>query len=235
MPVIDLHTHVLWELDDGADSFETTTQMLARMHASGITHIACTPHADPGYRPFDNQTYFQKLSEAQDWANHALPGLRLLSGCEISWTYHTVEALRQKQVPTLNGTHYALIEFPASISVYELKSALSKLSSIGITPVIAHAERISALLWQPKKALRLKDEMPFLYQLNAQTLLQKSGPVMKHFLNVMLKERAIDILSSDAHNLSSRPPVLAEARAVLSALTDPAYADKATGFTGVIK
>lgn len=235
MPVIDLHTHVLWELDDGADSFETTKEMLKSMHASGITHVACTPHAAPGFRPFDMDLYLEKLSEAQEWAKCALPGLFLLPGCEIAWTYHTIEALRQKQVPTLNGTRYALIEFSPSIPFQDLKSALMKLSSIGITPVIAHAERISSLLWHPKKALMLRRELPVHIQMNAGVLLLGSGPILNHYIKVMLSERAVDVLASDAHNLTLRPPQLMDAHKRLSLLTDSDYADKVVRFMGVLK
>lgn len=231
----DLHTHVLWELDDGADNTETTRAMLRKMHEDGITHVACTPHADPGYRPFDIGLYTERLNEAQEWANTALPGLVLLSGAEITWTYHTVEALRKKQVPSLNGTHYVLIEFAPNISYSDLRGAIYKLSAIGITPVIAHAERIRCILWHPKRAIQLKNELPVYYQMNAGVLLSGLGPVYKRYVKEMLDARAIDVLASDCHNLIMRPPVLKEAHAQLSLLTDAAYADRCVCFNGVIR
>ncbi len=235
MNFCDLHTHVLWELDDGADNVETTRAMLSRMHEDGITHVACTPHADPGYRPFDMGLYQKRLNEAQEWAKTALPGLVLLSGAEIMWTYHTVEALRKKQVPTLNGTHYALIEFAPRIPYPDLRGAIYKLSAIGITPVIAHAERMSCLLWHPKRAIQMKKELPVHFQMNAGVLLSKPGPVYKRYVNEMLDARAIDVLASDSHNMTLRPPILKEAHAQLVLRTDVAYADQCVCFTGVIR
>lgn len=231
--MIDLHTHVLWELDDGADSFETAKAMLSQMHMGGTACVVCTPHAFPGYRPFDLEKYNERLHTAQKWADKALPGLTLLQGAEIAWTYHTAEALRRKQLPTLNQSHYALIEFAPRIPLSDLRGAVYKLSSIGITPVIAHAERIRCLMWQPQKALGLKKELPVHFQMNAYMLLAKLGPIQSRFVKIMLDNRAIDAVASDCHNLSSRPPLLAEAHKALARLTDPAYADQCVRFHGV--
>lgn len=231
----DIHQHLLWGLDDGPETPEGMHAMLEEAHAQQIRRIAATPHADPGFRPFDQFLYRDRLDEAQDYCRAKGWDMKLMPGAEISWTYQTVMALRKRALPTLNDTDYVLIELWRDISWQEVRSAVQELLYAGFTPVLAHVERYRCFVWQPEKALKLKEELPVYYQVNAASVLDCGGPVFKRFIRRMLAERGIDAIASDAHGNAIRPQRLAESHQALTQICGAEYADALVNFSGVIK
>lgn len=233
MRLTDIHQHLLWGMDDGPADAQTMQDMLWAAHRQGIDKIAATPHACPGVQPFDLQLYHQRLAEAQRYCDENHLGIQLLTGAEIAWTYHTVEALRRKQVPTLAGTNYALIELWHNVTWSEVQSAAEQLLRAGFTPVFAHVERYRCFTWQPGKAIELKEKLPVCYQVNASTVLAQRGLAAKHFLSRMLRDRVIDFIASDAHDCHFRPQCLQEAYRILQKKSDPEYAKVLVKLDGV--
>ncbi|MBQ1257174.1 MAG: hypothetical protein IIX93_07860 [Clostridia bacterium] len=231
---IDLHQHVLFAFDDGAETPEESLEMLRRASAQNVRHIAVTPHACPGFVPFDKDKYAQKLSLLQAQADRAGIPVTLLPGAEIAYTYQTVEAIRSGRVPTINNTEYALIELWPDITWAQVREASLKLLRAGISPVFAHVERYRCFLWQPEKAIRFKAELPVYYQMNAGMLIGKNGIIGKRFLRKMLSQKAIDIVASDAHDLDKRRIRLDEAYSLLKEKVPAAYAESLLKFDGVL-
>lgn len=229
----DLHQHLLWGLDDGPSKPETTYAMLHAAHEQHISRIIATPHACPGLEPFDPDVYYERLMQAQKYCREQGLDVMVLPGSEIAWTYNTVAALRRGQVPTLAGTDYVLIELWHSISWPEVRSIAEELLRAGFTPMFAHVERCGCFCWQPDKAIALREALPVCYQLNASTLLGECGPLTKRFVKRMLQEEALDAVASDAHNTTSRPPRMAQAREALLKICSPDYAERLVNFQGV--
>lgn len=167
----DIHQHLIWGMDDGANSRETMFSMLREAHRQGIKTIVATSHAEPGFQPFDIESYTERLAEAQDFCKSENLDLQVLRGAEIAWTYQTPMALRQGRVPTIGGTDYVLIELWRDISWQAATDAANQLTRAGYCPVLAHPERYLAFLWSPKKALRFRHETGTLLQVNANTIL----------------------------------------------------------------
>lgn len=231
----DLHQHILWGMDDGPDSAEGMHAMLEEAHAQQIKRIAATPHAYPGYHPFDQFLYRDRLDEAQDYCRAKGFDITLMPGAEVAWTYQSVMALRKRALPTLNDTDCVLIELWRDIPWQEVRSAAEQLLRAGFTPVFAHVERYRCFLWQPEKALKLKEELPVFYQVNAASVLDGGGPVFKRFIRRMLAEKGIDVIASDAHGNAIRPQRLLEAHQALTETCGAEYADALVNFSGVIK
>jgi len=229
----DIHQHLLWGLDDGPENVQGMYDLLHAAHNQQITRIAATPHACPGLQPFDRNQYQARLEEAQRYCNENSLPITMLTGAEIAWTYHTVEALRTGQVPTLGGTEYVLIELWRDVSWQEVKSAAGQLLRAGFTPVFAHVERYRCFVWQPRRAISLKKEMDICYQVNAPTLLAEGGPVFKRFMHCMLEEQAFDAVASDAHDCTFRPQSLQVAYEALQKKCGEEYAKRLVNFYGV--
>lgn len=231
----DIHQHLLWGLDDGAQTAEHMRDMLRVAAAQAIGQIAATCHIFPGIVPFDPGFYQERLVEANDICRQENWDVRVFSGAEVAWTYQTVAALRQGKALPLGSTDYVLLELWRDISLLEAKRAVRSLISAGYCPVLAHVERYRCFSWYPGQAIRFREETGALFQLNAITLLRPSGLMEKRFVRRMLDAHALDAIASDAHGNAIRPQNLREASAWLLQHTDEAYARALTTFWGELK
>lgn len=222
----DIHQHLIWGIDDGADSRETMCSMLSEAHRQGVKTIVATSHAKPGSRPFDMGLYMERLAEAQSFCESENLDIRVLSGAEIAWADQIPLALRQGKVPTIGGTDYVLLEFWRNISWHEATDAVKQLTRAGYCPVLAHPERYLAFLQSPRKTLRFRNETGALLQVNADTILTPRNYWEKRFTNYLLRTGALDAVASDAHNVANRPVNMAEVYQWLIDHTDATYAHK---------
>lgn len=228
----DLHQHLLWGLDDGPTKQETTYAMLDEAYRQRIRRIYATPHACPGLAPFDMGLYRERLAQAQQYCRDQKLDITLLPGAEVEWSFNTVNALRSQHAPTLGDTDYVLIELWPNVTWPEVRDAAKQLLRAFYTPVFAHVERYRCFVWQPEQALRLRDELGVLYQVNASTVIHHIGPMTKRFVKRLLNEQAVDVIASDAHNCTSRPQCMAQAYEALLTRCPSEYAAKLVNFQG---
>jgi protein-tyrosine phosphatase len=136
--MIDIHTHVLPGLDDGASSLEESVRMLAVAAAAGTTDLVATPHANLKYR-FDPELARRKLSELQDAAG---PVPRLHLGCDLFlYSVHIQDALANPAKYTVNQRRYLLVEFSDMTIPPTTREDFSRMLDRGITPIVTHPER----------------------------------------------------------------------------------------------
>lgn len=229
-PMADLHTHIIWGVDDGAATREETIAMLRREADDGVTDIFCTSHIAPGYQPFPAREYAERLAEARAWCVENLPGLRLHPGAEIFWTEHTLRMLDEGQVPTLAGTRWVLVEYNPDESEKNIVDSVRELTRHGYRVLIAHAERYAALRFKTQRLRALKEETGALVQMNGRTVYGlKDRKLLRPWPLVMLREGLVDRVASDAHNLDGRGPCMGEAYAWLVEHLGPEAADALCG------
>lgn len=228
----DIHQHLLWGIDDGADSKEIMYSMLREAQRQGIKTIVATSHARPGLQPFDMGLYTERLTEAQCFCKTEDLGICVLPGAEIAWTHQTSLALRQGRIPTMGGTDYVLLELWRNISWQAAQDAVKQLTRAGYCPVLAHPERYLAFIRSPKKTLQFRNETGALLQLNADTVLSPRNYWERRFTEYLLKEGAVDAIASDAHDCINRPVNMEAAYQWLTIHTDAAYAKELVTFGG---
>lgn len=228
----DIHQHLLWGIDDGADSREIMYSMLREAQRQGIKTIVATSHARPGLQPFDMGLYTERLTEAQCFCKTEDLGICVLPGAEIAWTHQTPLALRQGRIPTMGGTDYVLLELWRNISWQAAQDAVKQLTRAGYCPVLAHPERYLAFIRSPKKTLQFRNETGAMLQLNADTVLSPRNYWERRFTEYLLKEGAVDAIASDAHDCINRPVNMEAAYQWLTLHTDAAYAKELVTFGG---
>ena len=233
-PLTDIHQHLVWGLDDGAQSREMMYSMLREAHSQGIGTVVATTHAEPGFRPFDRGLYSERLEEARRFSDSENLGISILPGAEIAWTYQTPLALRQGNVPTIGETDCVLLELWRNISWQAAKDAVNQLTRAGYCPVLAHPERYLAFALSPKDTVRFRNETGALLQINADAVLTPRNFVERRFVRYLLNEHSVDAVATDAHNCDSRPVNLRAARDWLADNTDSTYAEALTTFDGVL-
>ena len=211
--VIDFHSHVLPEMDDGSASVDMSIAMLQMMAQQGITHVVATPHFYPSRDDPERFLLRRKRSEEKlRLAMEKHPELpQLLVGAEV---YYFRGMSHSEALPLLTIDEKAciMIEMPHSLWQESIYRELQQVrSNFGLTPVIAHIDRYirpgrNKALWE-----RLA-QLPVMVQANAEFFLRKATAGMAVR---MTKAGAIHLLGSDCHDLSSRKPNLGAALQVL--------------------
>jgi len=201
--MIDIHSHVLWGMDDGAGTLEESLAMLQLAVDSGTTDIVATPHANSRYR-FQPDLIEQRIAEVSP----GLSGkLRIHRGCDFHLNFENVQdAMQNPAKYAINGEHYLLVEFPDS-SISGMTRALTTLIDCGLTPIMTHPERNNHLRGIGEKFLEWI-QMGCLVQVTAQSLLGRFGKSSEQSAWEMVRRGLAHFVASDAHDVDDRPPRL---------------------------
>lgn len=206
MRIIDIHSHCLPMTDDGAKSNEQAMNMLRIAAQEGFTDMVLTPHFRPsGNTAPSGQLLEEKVKKLQQEADTQGIGIRLYIGNEIYYCSELPRLLEEKNVHTLAGSRYVLVEFSPMEEYSYIKNGLYQILSAGYLPVLAHVERYQAFL---TKKDRVEDclEMGAYIQMNFASAAGAAGRETKKFCKRLLKEKLVHFLATDAHSDGARAP-----------------------------
>lgn len=206
--MIDLHCHILHGIDDGPSDIEASVAMAGIAVSDGITHIVATPHFRYGEEAGAGN-FERSLKTLRDAVNERGLSLELSGGADIRLTYELLEGLAKKDVPTIKGSRYFLLELP-DLMPPNLDKFLFAAGLEGYVPIITHPERNYSLIMSPEKTEALRDSGA-LFQLTAMSITGGFGYQIKLFSEHLLKRGFVDFVASDAHDPVYRTPVLSEA------------------------
>ncbi|WP_278043403.1 CpsB/CapC family capsule biosynthesis tyrosine phosphatase [Streptococcus agalactiae] len=199
--MIDIHSHIVFDVDDGPKTLEESLSLIEESYRQGVRIIVSTSHRRKGMFETPEDIIFKNFSIVKHEAEKRFEHLQILYGGELYYTSDMLEKLKLKQIPTLNNTKFALIEFSMQTSWKDIHTALSNVLMLGITPVVAHIERYNALENQ-------KERVKEIINMGCYTQIKKRA---RYFL----KENLVHFVASDMHNLDVRPPFLAEAYKII--------------------
>ena len=204
--LIDMHTHILPGVDDGASDLQKAVELCRLAWENGTRSIILTPHHRGNYKepPAVLQAAYTALKQA---VQKELPRLSLHLGCEICFQNHISQKINDRQVLPLCDSRYVLLEFSPTAFPVLIKTGIIESLSAGKVPIIAHAERYDAFRvdrFLAEDAIK----MGALIQLNADSVLGKRGLGTKRFCHKLLKAEMVHFIASDAHDRKRRPPVL---------------------------
>ena len=182
----DIHSHVIWGVDDGAETKEETFRMLREAVEDGIEQIICTPHVTPGVYEFPMERFLENFH-----------------GAELLWTERTPRLLRERQVATMAGTNYAMIEFSPTDTQVKIFDALQKVAGAGVIPIIAHMERYPAIR-DIEQVQEMKSRFRAMVQINARSLTRKQPFFRRGFFDGIFKEGLVDFVATDTHGMPGR-------------------------------
>lgn len=226
--MIDLHSHILPDLDDGASDWEQSILMARTAVKDGITGMVCTPHWVPGKYDNNRQVILECFAEFKKRLEEASIPLTVYPGAELRIDINLPQRLRSGELLTLNdGGSYALIELPDEGLPDNLEDYFWQLQLQGIKPVVSHVERNSALRHNPERLYRWS-ETGILSQITASSILGEFGEEVREFSVRLLEHRIVHMVVTDAHGMRVRAPMLSGAVQVIKKILGTAIADDMT-------
>jgi protein-tyrosine phosphatase len=218
--VVDIHSHILCGLDDGATSFEVSLAMARIAVEAGTTDIVATPHASTTYN-YAPDCVAGRIEELQAAIGS---GLKVHRGCDFHLSAQNIQAALQEPGRfSVNGLNYVLVEFP-DLSLFQgIEQVFASLKSAGLTPIVTHPERNPHLAADVPR-LRRWVESGIPLQITAQSLTGSFGPELARWCVQALEQGLIHFVASDAHDTVRRPPRLDEARTLLAQRFGEEYA-----------
>jgi len=213
-PIIDLHTHILPGLDDGADNLETALQMAQIAAQDGITLMAATPHVMRGVYDNSKEKIIQMSRELNRQLADAGINLTLLPGAEYYLEGDLPRKLAAGELLTINEAgRYLLVELPAGMVPDYTGRVLYEIQLQGITPILAHPERNSGFARDPQ-LLQNFIERGILAQITSGSITGLFGRAVQKTAISFVQSGYAHIIASDAHSAhkkSGRGPILSEA------------------------
>jgi protein-tyrosine phosphatase len=221
--MIDIHSHILPGLDDGARDWDEALKMARLAVSDGIRVMVATPHLFQG-RTVDLQklnpkhSILRRLEEFREKLADQGIDLEVLPGCDVPVCHEAIKLLEEDSLLTVNdGKRYLLLELPDTTFPPALEDLCFRLRSENLTPIITHPERHFIIQERPDKLARLVN-LGCLAQLTASSLLGGFGRHVARISRGLVKKGLIHLLASDAHSPGRRPPVLSPAVAELARL-----------------
>lgn len=217
--MIDIHSHILPNIDDGAETLKTSLKMAAIAVKDGITSVIATPHTD-GARVSCEVVPAAVARLNEELRLRKIP-LTVLPGYEIP--FHLVPSLAATH--SLAGSKYVLVEFPHNFIPADATDILYDLQSSGYVPVIAHPERNRSVILNPE-LLADMIHTGALVQITAASVTGELGPDVARCAHYLLKNDMVQFIATDSHSPSFRKPVLTRALKKTSKLIGSEKADR---------
>ena len=215
--MVDIHSHIIPNVDDGSQSMEITIEMLRKAASSGTDKIIATPHFSIGY----GECYYNDVKETVKLLNEAVSkekiNIEIYYGQEIYYHDNILMDYKENIIGTINDTRYMLIELPMDDYSDNVFDVLYELKVMGIKLILAHPERYKFIIDSPVNINRCSKE-GFLFQLNSGSILGVFGKKVKRTAEILLNNGVYDFIGSDAHNLSSRNTDMSSGLKIISSI-----------------
>lgn len=225
--MIDLHSHILYGIDDGSASLDESLAMCRMAAADGVTHIVATPHspASSASRNYSADLIRQRVEELQTSLNEQGVSLTVLAGTEIRYHADMLTQLKQGALLSYPNTSTILLEVPNNALPSAIEHAVFVAQAAGYRVILTHPERCAVVQRDPNVLLSLI-ERGTLMQVTAAALTGEQGDLLLHTAEALLTHGMVHLLASDTHGLPPRrAPLLSLGRARAAALIGDAQAE----------
>ncbi len=209
--MLDLHCHMLPGIDDGAVDLDMALSMARIAVEDGIHTVACTPHIYPGLYENTASGIVAAIESLQCELDQRGIALRLLAGADVHLEPGLSGSIKIGRVPTLAGSRYLLLEPPHHVAPPRFEDSVFELMVAGYVPVITHPERLSWIEDHYAVFGRLVERGAWM-QITSGSLTGRFGKRPRYWSEKMLDEGLVQILATDSHHPTRRPPLLAEGR-----------------------
>lgn len=228
---IDIHTHILPGVDDGARNLTESVELAVLASRQGIGAVIATPHGSFGkHRRSLREDYERLLLEVRQEVKKELPDFEIYLGQEHLYREGLEEKLLSGEALTLAGSGYVLVEFAPETPYAAMNRGLRNLTVSGYTPVLAHIERYGCL--RDEKNLKTLREGGCLFQMNYASLSGNFLDKDVRWCRKQVREGRLHFLGTDLHRTDYRPPEILPALRWLENHVELGYLEKLMGGNG---
>jgi protein-tyrosine phosphatase len=223
--MIDMHTHVLFGVDDGANTIENSLNLIKEEVNKGVSKIILTPH----FKKRQGETNVEKITEnfkiLRKIVSEENLKVELFLGSEVYLDHNYYDTIWKEPIITLAGSDYVLIEFSITDIPKNIPEICYEVKLKGFIPIIAHVERYDTLYDNTQLIKDILNEGAH-FQINASTVVNKEDKESYKFVNYMLKNELVSFVASDVHNNNSRAFYLDKAYSVVNKMCNHSYVEK---------
>jgi len=206
--VVDIHSHILPEVDDGPKSWDVCVAMCRAAAADGITHMVAAPHANDRYR-YHRDTMQALVARLQELVGSTL---KITLGCDFHLSYENIQdALAHPTRYVIGDTRYLLVEFSNYSIPQQTTDSFLKLGDRGMIPIITHPERNPILRESLQRVVEWA-EQGCVVQMTGSALTGFWGERTRRAAHWLLERQTVHVLATDAHDLEKRVPILSTSR-----------------------
>lgn len=220
--MIDIHSHLLFGVDDGAKTLEESVAMLKDAKEQGVDAMILTPHYRHGMFPYPKEDIENNFRELTEHAESI--GVEIYLGTELHVDSMAVSNLRKGRFHTLADSNYVLAEYKHDTEFSFLKSSVQDMIFHGYIPIVAHVERYACM--REIKNVALLREIGVMIQVNADAILGKEGMGTKSYVKKLLKKGCVDFVGSDCHGMVNRKNNMGKCAEYLYKKFDERYVDQ---------
>ncbi len=212
MKLLDIHSHILPGVDDGAKNLEESIKILEMLKEQGVTDVVATPHFYPHIQNAEEflesrEGAYNKLTDAVKGKD--LPCIHI--GCEMFY-YDDMDKIGDIKPFVISNSKYILLELSMTTITKRVVDTVSNLCEAGYIPIIAHIERYLKFKGI-KSILKLVEQKKCLAQVNASSIVFGKN---NRKIYRLIKNGYIYVLGSDTHSVKGRPPVIKEAFGIIA-------------------
>jgi len=214
--MIDIHSHIMPEIDDGARNLDEAIEMARIAAADGIKYMVSTPHMFNG---LSSNPQPAEILERVRLLNEAISGIgvTILPGNEVHISHEIAEQAKEDRFTTINQQNYMLVEFPQFTVPVGAHELLYRIQLERIRPILVHPERNGQIQNHPSLVAEFI-ERGVLIQITAMSVTGEFGPAAKACADVLLRHHCVHFLATDTHRPKSRPPILSRGRDAAAAI-----------------
>ncbi|NLZ80975.1 MAG: hypothetical protein GX913_04130 [Clostridiales bacterium] len=221
---VDIHSHLLYGMDDGSKNIEQTRSMVRIAYEEGIRSIIATPHYHYNFNNKSIEEIDEIFHKQKEEIEKTWPEMKLYLGNEIFYSHDSVKLLNEKQIKTMADSMYVLVEFSPQADYRYIKNGLHELVLEGYCPILAHVERYPSVV----KDLSIVEEfieMGVYIQVNAMSITGGTmGRVYQRITRKLLKKGCVHFIATDSHSDKVRAPRLKKCVEYITKKYGQAYA-----------
>ena len=221
--MVDLHSHILYDIDDGSKSLEDSLEMLRKALENGIREVVLTPHyienSEYSIENTEKNKLFDQLNNEVQKENI---DINLYLGNEVYLADNILELLRENKIMTINNSRYILIELPMIIENNNAYDIIYNLKLSNIIPIIAHPERYAYVQKDINKAKELI-ERGALLQINKDSFFGKYGKEADKTAKKLLKNKLVHFVGTDIHSSYNKEYSFIKFKKIIEKICGPVY------------
>ncbi|MFH4903278.1 CpsB/CapC family capsule biosynthesis tyrosine phosphatase [Staphylococcus cohnii] len=202
--MIDIHNHILMDIDDGPQSNNAMIDLLNQAKSEGINNIVVTPHhLHPKYNN-NIQLVKEEIKALKQNEDVQKLNINFYAGQEIRVTDKVIDDINNGNIEGINNSNYLLLEFPSNEVPHYTQRLFYELQTMGYIPIIAHPERNKAIV----RNLDLLFELingGALSQLTTTSLLGNFGSNIRRTSLKIIDNNLAHFIASDSHSATTRP------------------------------